>query len=151
MDETVLLFCENVFTLKMSGEFNYSAAVVGQSQTTSKMVRCSSPAITMEDDQISWYQLDIMKEYITNQLALISDLYRPPNVAILLPFSALAMATATAAVKCGCSIHFSTLACYEAMIEKQPHDLVVMKNMEDVITWLKARKEISSATVVVSA
>ena len=147
MDETVLLFCDNIFTPKVSGEFNYSAAVVGQSQTTSKMVRCNSTAITMKGDCISWCQLDIMKEYITNQLALISDLHRPPRVAILFPFSALAMATATAAVTCGCSIHFSTLAGYEASFAEQPPDLVVssMKNMEDITD---SRKEISSVTVV---
>ena len=150
MDETVLLFCDNIFTPKVSGEFNYSAAGVGQSQTTSKVVRCSSPAITMEDDQISWNQLDIMKEYFTNQLALISDSHRPPRVAILFPFSALAMATAEAAVKCGCSIHFSTLAGYEASFAEQPPDLVVssMKNMEDITDFVKSRKETSSVTVV---
>ena len=150
IDETVLLFCDNIFTPKVSGEFNYSAAGVGQSQTTSKMVRCNSPAITMEDNWILWYQLDIMKEYFTNQLALISDLHRPPRVAILFPFSALAMATAMAAVKCGCSIHFSTLAGYEASFAEQPPDLVVssMKNMEDITDFVKSRKETSSVTVV---
>ena len=70
MDETVVLFCGNLSTVKMTTELSFSAALIGRTKPK-------------------------------------SDLYRPPKVAILFPFSALAMATAMIAVKCGSSFHFS--------------------------------------------
>lgn len=150
MDETVVLFCENLSTIKMSAEFNFNAALVGQSQNNLEIVSSNSLAIMFEDDWVLWEQIDVMLQSISGKLALISDLHRPPKVAISFPFSALAMATATAPVKCGCSFHFSTLAGYEAKVEGQPPDLVIssMENMEDVNDFVKSRKEFSSATVV---
>ena len=49
MNESVLQLCENISNLKMATEFHYNAAVAGQSQTISKMVKCNSTAIAIED------------------------------------------------------------------------------------------------------